>query len=154
MAMETLNLTSKLVGQTQIILEAVDEVMTGNNNFNTSNFNSTFNAQQQQQQQQQISNRASQPENVAEGVQNAIESLTKELKTAAYTIIAIPVREYQNTGTGGAVKQVIRAVPVAVFRPMIGLSVGLNQALLGLRNEIQQNKKLEEDLKYKSNKPK
>ena len=50
---------------------------------------------------------------------------------------------YEKTGTQGTVKAVIRAVPVAVLKPMIGASEALSKTLLGLRNTIDPNKKLQ-----------
>lgn len=50
---------------------------------------------------------------------------------------------YEKTGTQGTVRAVIRAVPVAVLKPMIGATEAVSQTLLGLRNSIDPNKKLQ-----------
>jgi autophagy-related protein 2 len=47
------------------------------------------------------------------------------------------------------VRAVIRAVPIAVLKPMIGASEAVSKALLGLQNTMDPNTRLENDAKYK-----
>lgn len=42
-------------------------------------------------------------------------------------------------------RAVVRAVPVAVLKPMIGVTEALSNVLLGLRNTIDPNKKLQSE---------
>ncbi|CAG8589272.1 1412_t:CDS:2, partial [Cetraspora pellucida] len=53
------------------------------------------------------------------------------------------------TGTQGTVKAVIRAVPVAVLKPMIGVAEAASKGLLGVRNTIDPSNKMQsEDARY------
>ncbi|EGC30930.1 hypothetical protein DICPUDRAFT_89864 [Dictyostelium purpureum] len=90
-----------------------------------------------------------QPNDTREGIQHAYESVSRELKSAAHTIIAIPMKEYHKKGTKGYVKSIVQAVPIAIIRPMIGITEGVSKTLLGVRNQIDPLKKMEMDNKYK-----
>jgi autophagy-related protein 2 len=49
----------------------------------------------------------------------------------------------------GPVRAVVRAVPIAVIRPMIGASEAVRETLLGLRNTIDPGAIQENEDKYK-----
>ncbi|KAI8056718.1 hypothetical protein BDF22DRAFT_667643 [Syncephalis plumigaleata] len=91
-----------------------------------------------------------QPTSFNEGIELAYDSMRRNVGTAAHTIFAVPMEVYERTGTQGSVKAVIRAVPVAVLRPMIGASEAFSKALMGLRNTIDPTQKLQMEDKYKS----
>ena len=63
-------------------------------------------------------------------------------------IIAVPIEEYSRAGPQGAMRSVIRAVPVAILRPVIGLTEGISKVALGVRNDIAPDA-LKTDLKNK-----
>ncbi|KAL4118151.1 hypothetical protein PRIC2_010478 [Phytophthora ramorum] len=88
-----------------------------------------------------------QPASAAEGFGQAYDSLARELHVAAKTIVAVPLVEYKKTGSQGYVRSVIRAVPVAVLRPMIGASEAVAKALIGVRNAV--DPELKEDIENK-----
>jgi autophagy-related protein 2 len=44
---------------------------------------------------------------------------------------------------------VIRAVPIAVLKPMIGASEAVSKTLLGLHNTLDPNVRIENEAKYK-----
>uniref|UniRef100_A0AAV1UXU0 Autophagy-related protein 2 n=1 Tax=Peronospora matthiolae TaxID=2874970 RepID=A0AAV1UXU0_9STRA len=88
-----------------------------------------------------------QPATAAEGFGQAYDSLARELHVAAKTIVAVPLIEYKKTGSQGYVRSVIRAVPVAVLRPMIGASEAMAKALIGVRNAV--DPELKEDIENK-----
>ncbi|KAG2840775.1 hypothetical protein PC118_g3673 [Phytophthora cactorum] len=90
---------------------------------------------------------AQQPATAAEGFGQAYDSLARELHVAAKTIVAVPLVEYKKTGSQGYVRSVIRAVPVAVLRPMIGASEAVAKALIGVRNAV--DPELKEDIENK-----
>ncbi|RLN71724.1 hypothetical protein BBJ28_00022203, partial [Nothophytophthora sp. Chile5] len=81
------------------------------------------------------------------GFGQAYDSLARELHVAAKTIVAVPLVEYKKTGSQGYVRSVIRAVPVAVLRPMIGASEAMAKALIGVRNAV--DPELKEDIENK-----
>jgi hypothetical protein len=87
-----------------------------------------------------------QPNGLSEGLAKAYESMRREVSSAAESVIAIPIREYQRTGSSKHyVKTVVRALPVAVLRPIAGAAEGVSYTLLGLRNLIDPNSKFEEE---------
>jgi autophagy-related protein 2 len=49
----------------------------------------------------------------------------------------------------GAVRTVVRAVPIALLRPMIGASEAVSKTLLGLRNTVDPSKRHDDENKYK-----
>jgi len=133
-AMETLNVGSRMASGTQGLLQTADYFVSPD----------THN-----QPQNSISRFAHQPANTSEGIQSAYESLSREIQNTARTIIAVPIEEYQRSGATGCVKSVVRAVPVAILRPMIGFSEGLSKTLLGLRNQLEPNLRISAINKYK-----
>lgn len=113
-----------------------------------------------------ISKYAEQPGGVTEGVQSAYTSLRRNLNSAAQTILAVPMEVYERSGNGvcvccfpdrididifykGPVRAVIRAVPIAVLKPMIGASEAVSKTLLGLHNSMDPEVRLENEAKYK-----
>ncbi|BGP35945.1 autophagy-related protein 2 [Rhodotorula toruloides] len=93
---------------------------------------------------------AEQPADFREGVQSAYKTLGNNFKEAAQTILAVPMEVYERSGNEGAVRAVVRAVPIAVLKPMIGASGAVSKALLGLRNTLDPNAQQSElEDKYK-----
>ncbi len=54
-------------------------------------------------------------------------------------------RQYHKNGAGGALKSIVRALPVAILRPAAGAAEALSYTLLGLRNDIDPAKRSEEE---------
>ncbi|KAI0636957.1 hypothetical protein C8Q77DRAFT_1095313 [Trametes polyzona] len=96
-----------------------------------------------------ISKYADQPSNVKEGVRSAYKSLKRNLNSAAQTILAVPMEVYERSGNEGPVRAVVRAVPIAVLKPMIGASEAVSKTLLGLQNTLDPNIRQENEAKYK-----
>lgn len=46
-------------------------------------------------------------------------------------------------------RAVVRAVPIAVLKPMIGASEAVSKTLLGLHNQLDPNARHENEAKYK-----
>ena len=61
----------------------------------------------------------------------------RETKFAYESVIAIPIRQYEQEGTTGAVSTVIRNMPIAVLRPVAGLAEGLSYTILGMHKYMQ-----------------
>ena len=58
----------------------------------------------------------------------------------------LPFREYRRSGQpGGALRCVIRAIPVAVLRPTAGAAEALSYTLLGLRNNVDPEQRIDEE---------
>ncbi|CAG8708357.1 6789_t:CDS:2, partial [Funneliformis mosseae] len=156
--MEAIRFGTKLAVGTQILLEQADEILsfesqTGTNTRSSTNptistIDEEFDSEEDNI-KELISKYADQPADLNEGIEAAYKSLRANIGTAAHTIFAVPMEVYEKTGTQGTVKAVIRAVPVAVLKPMIGASEAVSKTLLGLRNTIDPNKKLQMEDKYK-----
>lgn len=88
-----------------------------------------------------------QPRGLREGLERAYGAMARELGVAAETIIAVPVRQYEQLGPSGLITSVVRALPIAVLRPVAGLAEGLSYTILGLRNSLDpETQQDEEDL--------
>jgi len=96
-----------------------------------------------------ISKYAEQPQDVKEGLQSAYKSLRRNMNSAAQTILAVPMEVYERSSNEGPVRAVIRAVPIAVLKPMIGASEAVSKTLLGLHNTMDPNLRQENEAKYK-----
>ncbi|KAJ2713832.1 autophagy- protein 2, partial [Coemansia spiralis] len=106
---------------------------------------------------------ARQPENLSEGMRQAYSSLRSNVGGAVQTILAIPVVVQEDaaasdgadaaagrTPVHGSVRAVVRAVPVAVLKPMIGATEAVSKTLLGLRNTMEPGRRGQLEDKYKA----
>ncbi|KEP47759.1 putative autophagy-related protein Atg2 [Rhizoctonia solani 123E] len=96
-----------------------------------------------------ISRYAQQPRDVTEGVRSGAQALRRNATAAAQTILAIPMEVYEQTENEGPMRAVVRAVPIAVLRPMIGATEAVGQTLLGLRNSLDPHAAIDEGAKWK-----
>jgi len=158
-AMEAVKLGAQLATGTQVILEQAENVL-------GSNFNETILAEtlphlsddamdrsshstSEEETADTISRYAEQPVNIQEGIQSAYTSMRRNLSSAAQTILAVPMEVFERSGSEGPVRAVIRAVPIAVLRPMIGASEAVSKTLLGLHNSMDPEIRHETAAKYK-----
>lgn len=86
------------------------------------------------------------PRSMDEVSDRAIESLTRGLKEANTKMIIIPYREYQQSGAKGAVKCVVRGLPVAVCAPLSGAAEAVSYGLYGVRNQLRPDLREEEEV--------
>ncbi|CAE6515684.1 unnamed protein product [Rhizoctonia solani] len=96
-----------------------------------------------------ISRYAQQPRDITEGVRSGAQALRRNATAAAQTILAIPMEVYEQTENEGPMRAVVRAVPIAVLRPMIGATEAVGQTLLGLRNSLDPHAAIDEGAKWK-----
>ena len=104
-AMEVMKLGAKLATGTQVILEKAEGVLGGR--FGESVVaevevegvrESGSEDEADAQMREVISRYANQPEDVREGVQAAYRSLSKNINSAAQTILAVPMEVYERSG--------------------------------------------------------
>ena len=57
----------------------------------------------------------------------------------------MPVRQWEAVGPGGALRCVIRAIPIAILRQVIGASEAVSFTILGLRNSLDNDLTADED---------
>ncbi|KAJ3216009.1 autophagy- protein 2 [Dinochytrium kinnereticum] len=138
--METLRLGTRLAVGTQVLLEHADEILSDDiRGEGYAGEDESF----------AISKLSDQPRDIKEGVELGLYSMRKSIGTAARTILAVPMEVYEKTGAQGTAKAVIRAVPVAVLKPMIGATEAVSKTLIGLQNSLDPNKRLQMEDKYK-----
>lgn len=85
------------------------------------------------------------PHGVGDTVEHAYESVARGLRAANHVVVSAPRREYRRTGTTGAVKSMVRGVPVAVLAPISGASEAVSYGLLGVRNRLRPDLRKEEE---------
>lgn len=141
--LETARLGKRLAVGAQVILEQADDIFE----------NDPLREEMSESQQLGIASASkyyAPPADIQEGISCAYQSLSKNIRKAAQTIIAVPVQVYERKGPGSAAKAVLRAVPVAVLRPMIGASEAVSKTLLGVEGSLNQSAGTEINHKYKS----
>ncbi|KAJ7449880.1 hypothetical protein FB451DRAFT_1052586 [Mycena latifolia] len=161
-AVEAIKLGARLATGTQVILEQAEDVLGGQfkNPVTTETVQPGAggdygvryeqNASDEDDEPEDlISKYAEQPVDLKEGVQSAYRSLQRNFNSAAQTILAVPMEVYERSGNEGPVRSVIRAVPIAVLKPMIGASEAVSKTLLGLHNTLDPNVRHENEAKYK-----
>lgn len=89
------------------------------------------------------------PYKVGEVARHALDSVSRGLEEAGYKIVIVPYREYRRSGTAGAVKSVVRGIPVAVRAPLSGASEAVSYASLMARNRLRPEKRKEEEATLK-----
>ncbi|KAF8892528.1 hypothetical protein BD779DRAFT_1610102 [Infundibulicybe gibba] len=161
-AIEAIKLGARLATGTQVILEQAEGVLGGE--FKDAVTAETVQVPAQGEEFTQnmeyhdeggdsdsdlISKYAQQPMDIKEGMQSAYKSLQRNFNSAAQTILAVPMEVYERSGNEGPVRSVIRAVPIAVLKPMIGASEAVSKTLLGLHNTLDPNVRHDNEAKYK-----
>ena len=92
-----------------------------------------------------LPNRPGIPRNVKEASAHSRSSVSQGFEVAARTIVAVPCREYSVNGPSGAMKGVVKAIPIAVMAPLSGASEALSYTLLGARNQMRPDLYQEEE---------
>ncbi|KAL7747026.1 autophagy- protein 2 [Sorochytrium milnesiophthora] len=133
-AVEALNLGTKLAVGTHGVLEQADNLLSGDRS--------------QELAEASVSRYADQPANVKEGLELAYKSLSRNVTEAA-KVIAMPMEVFERDGSGDGVRAVIKAVPIAILRPVIGATEAVSKTLMGLRNTMDPAMKQESQDKYK-----
>jgi len=144
-ALETIELGARLATGTQVILEQAETVLGAQfkDTVTTEAVSST------NMDEALISRYAGQPEGLGEGLRSAYQSLSRNLNLAGQTILALPMEIHEKSGTDGLVRTVVRAVPIAVLKPMIGGAEAVSHTLLGLRNTLDPERRADDESKYK-----
>jgi hypothetical protein len=65
--------------------------------------------------------------------------LVRNAKSAGETVIAIPQEVAESGSATGAGKTVLKAIPVAIIRPLIGASGAVSNTLMGIHNSLDSN---------------
>jgi len=87
------------------------------------------------------------PRTIGDTAQHAYESISRGLKASNYMIVVVPRREYKKSGAKGAVKSVVRGIPIAILAPISGASEALSYTLVGIRNQLNPDVRKEEEVR-------
>lgn len=85
------------------------------------------------------------PRGLTETGSHALESIARGFQEANFKVVIIPYREYHRNGTTGALKSVLKGIPVAIAAPASGAAEALSFALLGARNQLRPDIRKEEE---------
>lgn len=88
------------------------------------------------EEKKQISLYADQPTGVIQGLRHAYSSLARDLNVARDAIIAVPAEVMESRNAQGAATAVMRRAPTIIFRPAIGATRAVGQALMGATNAL------------------
>ena len=137
-AEQTVHLSSRLFSGAQSAAEAAVRFISGQNgstNAEAPSHTSAF---------------ANPPANAAEGAAQAVQSLVYELREARDHIIYVPLSEWESKGAAGIAKEAVRAVPLAVLKPVVGVTKGVSKLLIGLRSQLNARQRVMDMEKYRS----
>ncbi len=82
-----------------------------------------------------------QPKGVCDGFEYAFETLQG---TAKGVTVGIPYEEHERDA-GGYIRTIIRVLPIAVLRPVVGATEALSLILLGFRNSANPQRRRDEE---------
>ncbi|KAL2758010.1 hypothetical protein ACRALDRAFT_2100718 [Sodiomyces alcalophilus JCM 7366] len=89
-----------------------------------------------EEQPKKISLYADQPTGVIQGLRGGYAGLVRDLNLARDAVIAVPGEVMESQNAKGLAKVVMKRAPTIVFRPAIGASKAIGQALMGATNAI------------------
>lgn len=136
LAVETLHMGARVAHAAQTVLETAQGVLGGEDGGGGARA-------------PRRSRYANQPGNLGEGVRQGYDAMTRQVSGAAQAVVAIPLQVYEREGAGGAMRRVVRAVPISVVQPLLGATQAVSRTLLGARNALDPELKADADRKYK-----
>ncbi|ORX90696.1 hypothetical protein K493DRAFT_339837 [Basidiobolus meristosporus CBS 931.73] len=148
--MEIIKLGTKLAVGAQVLLEQADDILSFDNNEPRHRRNSNHELDTEEDETLHPKSKYSgQPSDFNEGIELAYKSLSKNIGTATHSLITVPIQIYDRSGAQSSIRALIRGTPSAVLKPMIGATEAISKVLLGARNSIDPNKRLQMEDKYK-----
>ena len=155
-AMETLDVTTRLANAAQSFLESVDDVFQpspSGHEFGSGRRRS-LGAMNHRRQNTATSNpvhkMADQPKTFRDGLSQAYDSVSRNFQSSLHHVLVVPREEYERSGASASIRSVLRAIPRAVLRPMIGATEAISKTLMGAQNAYDPKRKLDMDDRYKS----
>ncbi|KAL6078786.1 Autophagy protein, variant 2 [Balamuthia mandrillaris] len=159
LTVEGLNVTTNVAAGVQYALESADYLLGGSRSTSRSSAASTSNASSSSITthssrnpnllSSSTSRYVNQPRGARDGVVHAYQSLSRELGNAAHRIVAVPLEEYEREGARGYLSSLVGGVPVAILRPMIGVTEGVTKTLVGVSNWVDPSYKKQMSGKFK-----
>eukprot|EP00158_Paraphelidium_tribonemae_P009597 Partr_v1_DN28907_c2_g1_i2_m25868 putative Autophagy related len=146
-AVEGVKISTKLVVGAQKILENADAAVTTSAQASAVAASSVGRGSSlSEAHHRSLSKYSDAPKDITEGLYAAYESICRSLEETR-AIIAVPMDPENQSGKLG---QAMRAAPIAVIHPLLGISEALRYTLLGARGSLDPNANIEMTDKYKS----
>lgn len=140
---EIVKLGAKMAVGTQYVLQGAEGILTrdagegGSGTGDVTSIQSGWEEEEMEaEERKQISLYADQPTGVIQGLRHAYSSLARDLNVARDAIIAVPAEVMESQDAHGAARAVIRRAPTIIFRPAIGATRAVGQALMGATNAL------------------
>lgn len=140
---EIVKLGAKMATGTQYVLQGAEGMLTkkseegGESSGEPSSIQTGWEEEDMgPEEKKQISLYADQPTGVIQGLQHAYSSLARDLNVARDAIIAVPAEVMESRNAGGAARAVMNRAPTIIFRPAIGATRAVGQALMGATNAL------------------
>ncbi|TIA90557.1 hypothetical protein E3P99_01510 [Wallemia hederae] len=121
--MEALRLGARLTNGTQVILEHAESILANKPSEDKVMMEAVDDTQ---------------PASVRQGMESAYKTLNTNLNEAAQTILAVPMEVFEK---GEKNKPIVRAVPIAILKPLIGLTSAANKIQQGFLNKYDDKRK-------------
>lgn len=93
----------------------------------------------------------SQPQDIREGVSNALWLFKEGFGDTAQTIVQVAVSEHEQKGVVGVVGGIARQIPSNIIKPIIIASEATNNVLEGIRSQLVPDAKTEANQKWRNN---
>lgn len=90
------------------------------------------------------------PADLREGMFNALAVIQEGMEETARTVIQNVMEDHNRRGLTGAVGGIIRQVPSNLVRPVIVATAATSNVLEGVKNQIDENARKEEEEKWKN----
>lgn len=140
---EIVKLGAKMAIGTQYVLQGAEGMLTKDSGEGPSAAGEAASIQagweeedMETEEKKQISLYADQPTGVIQGLRHAYSSLARDLNVARDAIIAVPAEVMESQNAQGAARAVMRRAPTIIFRPAIGATRAVGQALMGATNAL------------------
>lgn len=140
---EIVRLGAKMAVGTQYVLQGAEGMLSNNAGEGSSGAGEAAMMQagweeedMEPEEKKQISLYADQPTGVIQGLRHAYSSLARDLNVARDAIIAVPAEVMESRNAQGAATAVMRRAPTIIFRPAIGATRAVGQALMGATNAL------------------
>jgi autophagy-related protein 2 len=149
---EIVKLGAKVAVGTQYVLQGAEDMLTkpsGGGSSSTGEATSLQTGWEEEDmepdEKKQISLYADQPTGVVQGLRHAYSSLARDLNVARDAVIAVPGELMER----GAARTVMSRAPTIIFRPAIGATRAVGQALMGATNALDpENLRRAEDVSF------
>lgn len=140
---EIVKLGAKMAVGTQYVLQGAEGMLSNNPGEGSATAGDAASIQagweeedMEPEEKKQISLYADQPTGVIQGLRHAYSSLARDLNVARDAIIAVPGEVMESRNAQGAATVVMRRAPTIIFRPAIGATRAVGQALMGATNAL------------------